>query len=62
MSGAGTTYGPTPMHRRSLEIAKSEYEALKTELNDIHERRIPETEKLLIDAGAPWMEGQPIPE
>ncbi len=62
ISGAGTTYGPTPMHRRSLELAKAEYEALRTRLTDIHDRRIPEIEKLLIDAGAPWMEGQPIPE
>ncbi len=62
MSGARTTYGPTPMQKQSLVIAKSEYEDFKTKLNDIHDRRIPETEKLMKKAGAPWMEGQPIPE
>jgi photosystem II stability/assembly factor-like uncharacterized protein len=62
MSGARTTYGPTPMHKRSLEIAKSEYEVFRAELADIHDRRIPEIEKLMTEAGAPWMEGQPIPE
>jgi photosystem II stability/assembly factor-like uncharacterized protein len=62
MAGARTTYGPTPMHKQSLEIAKSEYEVLRTELADIHDKRIPEIEKLMTEAGAPWMEGQPIPE
>lgn len=62
LSGAGTTYGPTPMHRRNLEIAKSEYEVLRAELADIHDRRIPETEKRMTEAGAPWIEGQAIPE
>ncbi len=62
MSGTGTTYGPTPMHKRSLAIAKSEYETFRAQLADIHDRRIPETEKLMTEAGAPWMEGQPIPE
>jgi photosystem II stability/assembly factor-like uncharacterized protein len=62
MSGARTTYGPTPMHKQSLEIAKSEYEIFRAELADIHERRIPEVEKRMTEAGAPWMEGLPIPE
>jgi hypothetical protein len=45
-----------------LEIAKAEYEVLRTELTDIHDKRIPEIEKLMTEAGAPWLEGQSIPE
>jgi photosystem II stability/assembly factor-like uncharacterized protein len=61
-AGTGTTYGPTAMHKRNLEIAKSEYEIIKAELVDIHDKRIPEIERLMMEAGAPWIEGQPIPE
>lgn len=61
-AGTRTTYGPTPLHKKNLEIAKTMYEVIRAELADIHDRRIPEIEKLLTAAGAPWMEGQPIPE
>lgn len=62
MSGLQTTYGPTPMHRRSLEIAGEEFTNLKKGLEDITGNRIPMIEALLIKAGAPWIEGQAIPE
>jgi hypothetical protein len=35
---------------------------LKTELEFILNDRLPQLEKDIIDAGAPWMEGQPIPD
>jgi photosystem II stability/assembly factor-like uncharacterized protein len=57
-----STYGPTPTHKRSLEIASSEFAELKRALEDILARKIPQMEEALRRAGAPWIEGQPIPE
>jgi hypothetical protein len=55
-----STYGPTPTHIRSLDIAKSEFKKILIVLENIIELEIPALEKQLIDAGAPWMEGQEI--
>ena len=55
-----STYGPTASHRRSLEIATTEMAALRAEL----ERRQAELSALvreLLAAGAPWIEGEPLP-
>ena len=57
-----STYGPTPLLRRSLEIAQTEFAGLKARFEDIVNRQIPSFEKVLIEAGAPWLDGQPIPE
>jgi photosystem II stability/assembly factor-like uncharacterized protein len=57
-----STYGPTPTHERSLEIAYSEFAGLKDALENILNQQLPEMEKALREAGAPWVEGQPIPE
>jgi photosystem II stability/assembly factor-like uncharacterized protein len=63
MSGTGrSTYGPTPNIERSLEIASSEFAELKIALDNIINQQLPEMEKALADAGAPWVQGQPIPE
>jgi hypothetical protein len=62
---AGTrysTYGPTPSHKRSLEIAAKQFSKFKTELENILYQQLPQFEKALQDAGAPWLEGQEIPE
>ncbi len=59
---SNSTYGPTPMARRSLELAKKQFAGMRTELNDITENQIPALEKELMAAGAPWIEGQPVPE
>ena len=58
----GSTYGPTPLHRQSLEIAGEEFKQLKKDLDKIVNTKLPKMEKALRDAGAPWMEGQSIPE
>lgn len=55
-----TTYGPTDLHRQSLEIAKAEFQELKQELDDICNNKIPAVERALAAAGAPWIEGQPL--
>ena len=61
-AGIRTSYGPTPMHKESFEIASREFEVFKTQLEILRLEKIPATEQLLIDAGAPWIEGQVIPE
>jgi photosystem II stability/assembly factor-like uncharacterized protein len=57
-----STYGPTPLLKRSLEIAQTEFAELKTGFEEIVNHQIPSLEKALIQAGAPWVEGQPIPK
>ncbi|MGM0572873.1 MAG: WD40/YVTN/BNR-like repeat-containing protein [Bacteroidota bacterium] len=59
---SNSAYGPTPTHRKSLEIAKEEFAVVKNELEDIVDNRMPLLLQNLYDAGAPWIEGMPIPE
>ncbi len=56
-----STYGPTPTHIRSLEIAKKQFLPIRNKIEDIVSNKIPELEKELRDAGAPWIEGQQLP-
>ena len=56
-----STYGPTANIKRSFEIARDEFAGLRAELKDALEQRIPEMERALSEAGAPWIEGQSIP-
>ena len=57
-----STYGPTPLLNQSYEIAEKEFKVFKAKLDEIVLKQLPEFEKSLIEAGAPWVEGQPIPE
>lgn len=57
-----STYGPTPTHERSLEIAKKEFRTVKATLEAITGNRLPAFENMVQKAGAPWIEGQPIPD
>lgn len=57
-----SSYGPTPTHQRSLEIAESEWGGLRDRLNRLVEQDIPALERKLQDAGAPWTPGQPVPQ
>jgi hypothetical protein len=57
-----STYGPTPSHERSLEIAKKEFLEFKAKLEEVLNRQLPQLEKDLQQAGAPWLEGQEIPD
>jgi photosystem II stability/assembly factor-like uncharacterized protein len=59
---ANSTYGPTLTHIRSMEIAKEEYQEIRAELENIRQSRMPDLEKQLTDAGAPWIEGQTLPD
>jgi len=54
MSGTmSSTYGPTPTHKRSLEIARSQFSDFKRALDNILKEELPRLEKALNDAGAP---------
>lgn len=48
-----STYGPTPNLTRTLEIAKSDFQIIKNELENISTNLIPEVENELKAAGAP---------
>ena len=55
-----STYGPTPSHSRSLEIAVSEMSELRTDLEN-RLRAFSELVRELGAAGGPWLEGEPLP-
>ena len=58
--GLRDTYGPTALHMKSLEIAKKLLADLRTEVISISKNKIPEIEKDLKEAGAPYIMGQGI--
>ena len=51
--GLSTSYGPTPLHMESLDLAKKELSPIKLELERVRKEVLDELEKELIDAGAP---------
>jgi hypothetical protein len=58
INGLTTTYGPTEQHKTILETGISELSGIKTELAEIIDTELPQLEKDLKEAGAPWIEGQ----
>ncbi len=56
------TYGPTANHKAALQVAKKQLEGILADLKDVNENVIPDLEKQLKAAGAPWIEGQQIPD
>ena len=56
-----TTYGPTPNHKQTVDVAIKEFEQAKNELQSIVDK-IPSLENQLMKLGAPWIEGQSIPD
>jgi photosystem II stability/assembly factor-like uncharacterized protein len=61
MGTTWSTYGPTPTHRRSLEIAEKDFAGVRERLNALLNQRIPALEQKLEQAGAPWTPGRPVP-
>ena len=53
-----STYGPTPTHERSLEIALKELKVIDAKVDAIIKDQIPALENALKDIGAPWILGQ----
>ncbi|PHN03261.1 VPS10 domain-containing protein [Flavilitoribacter nigricans] len=60
--GMRSTYGLTPTHVKSMEIAREQLKEIKSALETIHTEEIPKMEKALQAAGAPWIEGQALPK
>ncbi|MFK7830337.1 MAG: glycosyl hydrolase [Congregibacter sp.] len=58
---SASSYGPTASHRRSFDYAKQTFAPLLERLNNALETTIPALRKDLLEAGAPWGAGQPIP-
>lgn len=56
-----STYGPTPTHRRSLELAEAQLEELRPRLERLLAEQLPALEAKLAAAGAPWTPGRPLP-
>jgi photosystem II stability/assembly factor-like uncharacterized protein len=56
-----SSYGPTPTHVRSLEIARTEFGEVKTRLQQIHDSELPALRKQLDEAGVPWTPGRGVP-
>ena len=57
-----TRGGPTTTHRDQLEIADAAYEQLAPRLRTLIETELPEIERALDQAGAPWTPGRrPLP-
>ena len=59
---AYSTYGPTPAHRRSFEIATEEFADIRNRLNVLVSTALPDFERRLQAAGAPWTPGSPLPD
>jgi hypothetical protein len=55
-------YGPTITQKENLQLAITAYRDIRKKVEEITDHRIPTLEKDLKDAGAPWIEGQPLPE
>ena len=58
----GSTYGPTPMHRESVAIGQEQLQEIKAQLAVLMAETLPALEEDLMDAGAPWIEGQGLSE
>ncbi len=58
MGTGWSTYGPTPTHRMSLDIAMRDFAALKKELDALVREALPRIEQRLEAAGAPWSPGR----
>jgi hypothetical protein len=56
-----STYGPTPTHRRSLEIATEQFAEVRAELDRLLEVDLPALENELDAAGVPWTPGRGVP-
>ncbi|MFO7935703.1 MAG: hypothetical protein R6U78_16690 [Bacteroidales bacterium] len=55
--GLSTTYGPAEVHQKSLEAGKQELIPIRQKLDTLTGQSLPQLEKELRLAGAPWIEG-----
>lgn len=57
-SALSNTYGPTGTQKASLNRAKNQLQQVKAKLRNVTENTLPDLERRLKQAGAPWIEGQ----
>ena len=55
------TYGPAPMHERSLEIGEQIFADIKAALDRIFNTDMPALRKAMDEAGVPWTPGRGVP-
>jgi len=55
-----STYGPTETHKKTLAIVKNQVQEIHTELEST-QNEMSQIAKALLEAGAPWVEGEPVP-
>ena len=55
--GLATSYGPTPLHERSLKIVEDQLPGMKSQISEIIENTIPSLIQKLKDIGAPYIQG-----
>lgn len=56
-----SSYGPTPTHERSLEIAEQKFAGIKAALNHIFNNELPALRKAMDEVGVPWTPGRGVP-
>jgi hypothetical protein len=61
MGNFRSTYGPTPTHIASLEIAESMFTDVKVRLEKALESDLPALREQLDAAGVPWTPGRVVP-
>ena len=58
--GLTTTYGPTKLHERSLEIASSMLGKVESNIKELSKETLPSLEKEIKELGVPYIMGQGI--
>ncbi|MBB4210168.1 photosystem II stability/assembly factor-like uncharacterized protein [Rhodothalassium salexigens DSM 2132] len=58
---ARSTYGPTATHSAVFDEALAQFEGLRARIETLRGETIPALETALMDAGAPWVKGAPLP-
>ena len=58
--GLNTTYGPTKLHERSLEIASSMLGKVESNIKELSKETLPSLEKEIKELGVPYIMGQGI--
>ncbi len=58
--GVSTTYGPTSLHKKSLQLAESHFEGTKDALRKVLDESLPALEKAIMETGAPMIENSAI--
>jgi hypothetical protein len=56
-----STYGPTATHSRMLDIAESEFSAVKGRIRQVADTELPALRRQLDEAGVPWTPGRGVP-